>query len=163
MCHFPPRKSAHKRRFLSSFDLEQSWSLISLVLNNRDKLKIVILFVVPRWTNMNFSCLKKCHFFSFGKNNGFHIWAFAVTKKLCSAKMSDVEKDKLEKPVSLVKRWHKCYFSRCSICLISSFRVGYVNVNTWTIHRKLKSQPCLQNEWNFKTKIPDGCEWWAVG
>ena len=48
---------------------------------------------------MNFSCLKKCHFSSLGKFYGFHIWTrFAVTKKLRSAKMSDVEDDELEKP-----------------------------------------------------------------
>ena len=50
---------------------------------------------------MNFSCLKKCHFFSLGKYYGFHIWTFAVTKKLRSAKMSDVEEHELEKTVFL--------------------------------------------------------------
>ena len=48
---------------------------------------------------MNFSCLKKCNFSSLGKFYGFHIWTrFAVTKKLRSAKMFDVEDDELEKP-----------------------------------------------------------------
>jgi len=64
---------------------------------------------------------------------------------LCVFQSSQVRWDKeIFWCVQLISDWLNCFVTKGISCLISSFRVGYVNRRT--INRKLKSKTCLPSE-----------------
>ena len=64
---------------------------------------------------------------------------------LCAFQNSKVRRDKyIFWCVQLICDWLNCFVAKGISCLISSFRVGYVN--TRAIDRKFKSKTCLRSE-----------------